>query len=186
MIIKNKFKDLFIIKNKIFKDNRGYFKELLRENIIKKKFPFLVMSYSKKNVIRGLHLQTQKSQGKFVTVIKGRIFDIALDLRKNSKTYGKYFSCILSEKNSNSIYIPPGFAHGFQALDKENYIIYNCTKYRNSKSEVAIKYDDKNLRIKWPLKRKIVSKKDKDAISFLEFKKKISFSCNVLLEKKCN
>ena len=173
MIIKKKFKDLFITKNKIFKDNRGYFKELLRENIIKKKFPFLVMSYSKKNVIRGLHLQTQNSQGKFVTAIKGRVFDIAVDLRKNSKTYGKYFSCILSEKNSNSIYIPPGFAHGFQALDKENYIIYNCTKYRNSKSEVAIKYDDKNLRIKWPLKRKIVSKKDKDAISFLEFKEKM-------------
>jgi len=172
MIIKNKFKDLFIVKNKIFKDNRGYFKELLRENIIKKKFPFLVMSYSKKNVIRGLHLQTQNSQGKFVTVIKGRVFDIALDLRKNSKTYGKYFSCILSEKNSNSIYIPPGFAHGFQALDKENYVIYNCTKYRNSKSEIVIKYDDENLNIKWPLKRQIVSKKDKEAISFLEFKKK--------------
>jgi len=172
MIVKNKFKDLFIINNKIFKDNRGYFKELLRENILKKKFPFLVMSYSKKNVIRGLHLQIKNSQGKFVTVIKGRIFDIAVDLRKNSKTYGKYFSCILSEKNSNSIYIPPGFAHGFQALDKENYIIYNCTKYRNSKGEIAIKYDDENLRIKWPLKRQIVSKKDKDAISFLEFKKK--------------
>jgi len=172
MTVKKKFKDLFITKNKIFKDNRGYFKELLRENIIKKKFPFLVMSYSKKNVIRGLHLQTQNSQGKFVTVIKGRVFDIAVDLHKNSKTYGKYFSCILSEKNSNSIYIPPGFAHGFQALDKENYIIYNCTKYRNSKSEIAIKYDDKKLKIKWPLKRQIVSKKDKDAISLLEFEKK--------------
>ena len=133
------------------------------------------MSYSKKNVIRGLHLQTQKSQGKFLSVIKGKIFDIALDLRKNSKTYGKYFTCILSEKNSNSIYIPPGFAHGFQALDKENYIIYNCTKYRNSKSEITIKYDDKNLRIKWPLKRQIVSKKDKDAISLLEFERKVKF-----------
>ena len=133
------------------------------------------MSYSKKNVIRGLHLQTQKSQGKFLSVIKGKIFDIALDLRKNSKTYGKYFTCILSEKNSNSIYIPPGFAHGFQALDKENYIIYNCTNYRNSKSEITIKYDDKNLRIKWPLKRQIVSKKDEDAISLLEFEKKVKF-----------
>jgi len=172
MIIKKKFKDLFIVKNKILKDNRGYFKELLRENIIKKKFPFLVMSYSKKNVIRGLHLQAQNSQGKFVSVIKGRVFDISVDLRKNSKTYGEYFSCILSEKNSNSIYIPPGFAHGFQALDKENYVIYNCTKYRNSKSEIVIKYDDENLNIKWPLKRQIVSKKDKEAISFLEFKKK--------------
>ena len=174
-IVKTKFSGLFIYKQVSHNDSRGYFKELLRENIIKKNFPFLVMSYSKKNVIRGLHLQTQKSQGKFLSVIKGKIFDIALDLRKNSKTYGKYFTCILSEKNSNSIYIPPGFAHGFQALDKENYIIYNCTKYRNSKSEITIKYDDKNLRIKWPLKRQIVSKKDKHAISLLEFEKKVKF-----------
>ena len=171
-IIKTKFSGLFIYRLVSYNDSRGYFKELLRENIIKKKFPFLVMSYSKKNVIRGLHLQTQKSQGKFVTVIKGKIFDVAVDLRKKSKTYGKFFSCILSEKNSNSIYIPPGFAHGFQALEKENYIIYNCTKYRNKKSEVAINYNDKNLKIKWPLKRQIVSVKDKNAISLLEFIKK--------------
>ena len=171
-IIKTKFSGLFICRLVSYNDSRGYFKELLRENIIKKKFPFLVMSYSKKNVIRGLHLQTQKSQGKFVTVIKGKIFDVAVDLRKKSKTYGKFFSCILSEKNSNSIYIPPGFAHGFQALEKENYIIYNCTKYRNKKSEVAIDYNDKNLKIKWPLKRQIVSVKDKNAISLLEFIKK--------------
>jgi len=170
--IKTKFSGLFIYRQVSYNDSRGYFKELLRENIIKKKFPFIAMSYSKKNVIRGLHLQTQKSQGKFMTVIKGKIFDIAVDLRKKSKTYGKYFSCILSEKNSNSIYIPPGFAHGFQALDKENYIIYNCTKYRNKKSEITIKHNDKNLKIKWPLKRQIVSKKDKNAISLLEFIKK--------------
>ena len=174
-IIKTPIKNLLIIKNKRFIDGRGYFRELLIEKKINKKFIFNVVSSSKKNVIRGLHLQTQKSQGKFLTVIKGKIFDIALDLRKNSKTYGKYFSCILSEKNSNSIYIPPGFAHGFQALDKENYIIYNCTKYRNSKSEITIKYDDKNLRIKWPLKKQIVSKKDKHAISLLEFEKKVKF-----------
>ena len=172
MIKKTKFKDLIVIENKSFKDNRGYFKELLKENKIKKRFLFTVMSYSKKNVIRGLHLQKKKSQGKFITVLKGKIYDVALDLRKKSKTYGKYFSIILSEKNSKSIYIPPGFAHGFCSLEKENYIIYNCTKYRNSKSEIAIKFNDKNLKIKWPLKRKIVSKKDKDAISLLEFEKK--------------
>mgnify|MGYP001475552395 FL=1 len=171
-IIKKKISGLFVCQLVSYNDSRGYFKELLRENIIKKKFPFLVMSYSKKNVIRGLHLQTQKSQGKFVTVIKGKIFDVAVDLRKKSKTYGKFFSCILSEKNSNSIYIPPGFAHGFQALEKENYIIYNCTKYRNKKSEVTINYNDKNLKIKWPLKRQIVSVKDKNAISLSEFIKK--------------
>ena len=168
---KTKFKDLFIIQNKSFKDKRGYFKELIREEKINKKFPFLVMSFSKKNVIRGLHLQKKKSQGKFVSVIKGKIFDIAVDLRKNSKTFGKYYQCTLSEKNSKSVYIPPGFAHGFQALENENYIIYSCTQYRDSASEKVIKFNDKELNIKWPLKKIIVSKKDNNAMTLKQYKK---------------
>ena len=172
MIKKTNFKDLFLLKNHPYKDKRGYFKELIKENKIKLKFPFFVMSYSKQNVIRGLHIQTKNSQGKLVTVIKGKIFDIALDLRKNSKTFGKYFKCILSESNSNSIFIPPGFAHGFQALEKNNYIIYSCTKYRDSKSEVAIKFNDDQLKIRWPIKKQILSKKDNNAMSFLNYKKK--------------
>ena len=172
MIVKTKFKDLLVFKNKSFKDKRGYFKELIKENQLKKKMPFTVMSYSKKNVIRGLHIQTKKSQGKFISILKGKVYDVALDLRKNSKTFGKVFTCTLSEKNSKSIYIPPGFAHGFCGLDKENYIIYSCTQYRNAKSEKAIKYNDKKLNIKWPTKKPIISKKDQAAITFLEFKKK--------------
>ena len=171
MIQKTKFKDLFLIKNTAHKDKRGYFKELIRENKIKKKFPFLVMSFSKKNVVRGLHIQTKKPQGKFITVIKGKIFDVALDLRKKSKTFGKIYSCVLSEKNSNAIFIPPGFAHGFQSLDRETYVIYSCTKYRDKKSEITIDLNDKNLKIKWPSKIKILSKKDKKGISFLNYKK---------------
>ena len=172
MINKTKFKDLFIFKNKSFKDKRGYFKELIKEKQIKKNLPFTVMSYSKKNVIRGLHIQTKNSQGKLISVLKGKIYDVALDLRKNSKTFGKVFSCILSEKNSQSIYIPPGFAHGFCGLEKENYIIYSCTQYRDKVSEKAIKYNDKKLNIKWPTKKPVVSKKDQSAIAFVEFKKK--------------
>ncbi len=172
MIKKTKFKDLIIIKNKSFKDSRGYFKELLKENKIKKRFLFTAMSYSKKNVIRGLHLQKKKSQGKFITVLKGKIYDVALDLRKKSKTYGKYFSIILSEKNSKSIYIPPGFAHGFCSLEKENYIIYNCTNYRHKNSEIGIRYNDKKLNIKWPINKPILSNKDKKNMTFNEFKKK--------------
>ena len=172
MIVKTKFKDLFIFKNKSFKDKRGYFKELIKEKQIKKKLPFTVMSYSKKNVIRGLHIQTKKSQGKFISALKGRVYDVAVDLRKNSKTFGKYFSCILSEKNSQSIYIPPGFAHGFCGLGKENYIIYSCTQYRSARSEKAIKYNDKKLNIKWPIKNPVISKNDQNAITFIEFKKK--------------
>ena len=172
MIIKTKIKDLIIIKNRTFKDSRGYFKELIRESEIKKKFPFTVMSYSKKNVIRGLHMQTKKPQGKYISVIKGKIFDVAVDLRKNSITFGKFFTRILSEKNSLSIYIPPGFAHGFCALDKENFIIYSNTKYREAKSEIGIKYNDKTLNIKWPLKKPLISNKDKSNMSFKEYKKK--------------
>jgi len=166
----SKFKDLFIIQNIAHKDKRGYFKELLRENKINKKFTFVVMSYSKKNVIRGLHLQRKKSQGKFVSVIKGKIFDVALDLRRNSKTFGLYYKCILSSKNSKSLYIPAGFAHGFQALEKENYVVYSCTQYRDALSETSIKYNDKNLNIPWPNKKGISSEKDTNALSFKEYK----------------
>ena len=172
MKIKSNFKDLFLIKNRSFKDNRGYFKELIRENVINKNFPFLVMSFSKKNVIRGLHIQTINSQGKFISVLKGKIFDVVIDLRKNSKTFGKVYKCVLSEKNNTSIYVPPGFAHGFQALENENYIVYSCTKYRNKKSETTIKFDDKELNVKWPIKKFIISAKDKKGISLSEFKKK--------------
>lgn len=173
MIKKTKFKDLILINNKSFKDKRGYFKELLLEKNLKKKFPFLVMSFSKKNVIRGLHLQTRNSQGKFISVIKGKIFDVVIDLRKKSKTYGKSMSVVLSEKNSKSIFIPPGFAHGFCALSKENYIVYSCTKYRSKRYEIGIKYNDKDLKINWPIKNPIISNKDRKNLSFKEFKDKI-------------
>lgn len=174
MIIKTKFKNLFIINGKKFSDKRGHFRELLKENKTNNKFPFIVASFSKKNVIRGLHIQLKKPQGKCISVLKGKIFDVAVDLRKKSNTYGKYFSCILSEKNTKSIYIPPGFAHGFCALDKENYIIYSCTQYRNANSEVGIKYNDKDLKINWPIKKPTISKKDNSNYSFLEFNKKFN------------
>lgn len=168
-IIQTNFKDLIIIKNDTYKDKRGYFKELLRENEIRKKFPFLVMSYSKKNVIRGLHLQQRKSQGKFVTVIKGKIYDVVIDLRKKSKTFGKKYSIILSDKNCKSIYVPEGFAHGFCALDKDNYVVYSCTNYRDKQSEIGIKFDDKKLNINWPTKTPTLSKKDRENLSLIKF-----------------
>ena len=100
-IIQTNFKDLIIIKNDTYKDKRGYFKELLKESLVKRKFPFQVMSFSKKNVIRGLHMQQEKTQGKFISVIKGKIYDVVVDLRKKSKTFGKVFKIILSEKGSS-------------------------------------------------------------------------------------
>ena len=172
MIKKTKFKDLIVCINRPHKDYRGYLKELLKEKNIRKKFVFSILSFSKKNVVRGLHIQTRESQGKYVSVLKGKIFDVAVDLRKNSKTFGKYYSCILSESNSKSVYIPPGFAHGFLTLGKENYVLYSCTQYRNSKFEKSIRFDDKNLKIKWPSANPIISNKDKKAMSFTEYKNK--------------
>ena len=172
MIIKTKIKDLVIFEKKLYKDKRGYFVELLREEKIKQKFPFFVMSFSKKNVLRGLHMQTKNAQGKYISVIKGAIFDVVVDLRKKSKTFGKTFSIILSEKNSKSLYVPAGFAHGFCALDKENYVVYSCTKYRDSKNESGIIYNDKDLKINWPTKKPIVADKDRKNLSFINFKKR--------------
>ena len=163
---------LNIIQNKKHHDKRGYFQELLKEKQINKKFPFIVMSYSKKNVLRGLHIQTNKSQGKYISVLKGKIFDIVVDLRKKSKSFGKCYKNILSEKNSRSLYIPPGFAHGFVGIDNNNYVIYSCTNYRDKNSEVGIIYNDPILKIKWPKRNFIISSKDKQNISFEEFKDK--------------
>jgi len=172
-IINTKFYGLKIIEGVNHYDKRGYFRETFKNNFFKnKKFIFWCMSKSKKNVIRGIHIQNVNPQGKYISILKGKVFDVALDLRKGSRTFGKYFSSVLSEKNLKSIYIPPGFAHGFCALDKENYVIYSCSEYRNANSEIGIKYNDKELNIKWPIKMPIISKKDNKNISFFEYKKK--------------
>ena len=170
-MIKTKFKDLLVIQNKPFKDKRGYFKELIRENTINKKFPFLVMSYSKKNVIRGLHLQSKKSQGKFISVIKGKIFDVAVDLRKNSKTFGKHFAITMNYDSNFSMFIPEGFAHGFACLSKTCTLYYRCTKYRHQKSETTLRWNDPELNIKWGIKKPILSEKDKNGRMFKDIKK---------------
>lgn len=167
------FKDLKVYKNNIFFDRRGFFREVMIENLVRHKFKFNILSYSKKNVIRGLHLQLKKPQGLYVSVFKGKILDIALDLRKNSKTFGKYFSAILSSKNSKSLFVPPGFAHGFLAMDDENLVNYSCTNYRSVESEVGILWNDPYLNIKWPVKRPILSKKDKMNFSMQELMKLI-------------
>jgi dTDP-4-dehydrorhamnose 3,5-epimerase len=168
-ILKTKFKDLLIVKSKVFFDNRGFFRETFRKKILKKNLIFGCASKSKKNVLRGLHLQSKNAQGKFISVVKGEIFDVAVDLRKNSSTFGKYFNIKLSEKNGKSIFIPAGFAHGFVGLKKENIIYYFCTSYRSASHENGIKWNDKDLKIKWPIKKPIVSKKDKKNISFKDY-----------------
>ena len=169
-INKTKFKDLLIYDKKTFKDRRGYFRELYLQKHFKTKFPFDVMSFSKKNVLRGLHLQLKNSQVKLITVLSGKIYDVSVDCRKNSKTFGKYFSMYLSEKDNKSLLIPAGFAHGFCALTDDVILHYKCSKYRHVNSETGILWNDKDLCIKWPNKKLIISEKDKKNLSFKEFK----------------
>ena len=169
-IEKTKFKDLTIFKSKNFFDNRGHFRELAIEKVIKKKLIFTVVSKSKKNVLRGLHMQIKKPQGKYISVLKGKILDVVVDCRKNSKTYGKHFKIILSDRNCKSIYIPPGFLHGFLSLDKENIVVYSCTKYRHKNSEIGIKWDDEDLNINWNIFNPILSKKDQKNLEFKNLK----------------
>ena len=167
-ITKTKFKGLIIFKSQNFLDKRGRFRELAKEKLIKKKLVFTILSKSKKNVLRGLHLQKKFQQGKYVSVIKGKILDVAVDCRKKSKTYGKYYKSRLSEKNCKSIFIPPGFLHGFLGLEKENIVVYSCTNYRHKKSEVSVNWNDKDLKIKWNIKKPILSKKDSNNLTFRE------------------
>jgi dTDP-4-dehydrorhamnose 3,5-epimerase len=169
-LINTKIKDLKIIKSKIFKDKRGFLRETYRKKLLKDiDFPFDVMSFSKKNVLRGLHIQTRNSQAKIVTVTQGKIFDVAIDLRKNSKTFGKYFSLTISEKDDFSFYIPKGFAHGFLCLSKLCTINYKCSDYRNPKSETTLKWNDKKININWPIKKPTLSDKDSKGLSLNEF-----------------
>ena len=171
MQIKNtRFKDLIIFKSKNFFDNRGHFRELSIEKIIKKKLIFTVVSKSKKNVLRGLHMQRKNPQGKYISVLKGKILDVVVDCRKKSKTFGKHYKIILSDRNCKSIYIPSGFVHGFLSLDNENIVVYSCTNYRDKNSEIGIKWNDKNLNINWGIKKPILSKKDKDNTHFNKIK----------------
>ena len=131
-----------------------------------------VVSKSKKNVIRGLHFQSKKTQDKFISVVKGRILDVVVDLRKKSKTFGKHYKIILSEKKARYLFVPKGFAHGFLALDKENIVLYSCSNYRSPKYERIIKWNDKDLKIKWGIKKPILSQRDQNAQSFADFFKK--------------
>jgi len=169
-IISTNFRGLKKIKGINYSDKRGYFREIFKNNFFeKKKIVFCCISKSKKNVIRGFHLQKKFQQDKLVSVIKGKIFDVAVDLRKKSKTFGKHYSIILSEKNSTSLFIPAGFAHGFCGLENDNLVFYGLTNYRSKKYEVGILWNDKTLKVKWPVTKPILSRQDKNNVTFEKF-----------------
>ena len=167
--IKTNIKGLIILKGKTFYDARGFLRETFKKKIIKKNLIFTIISKSNKNVLRGLHLQTKNAQDKHISVLKGKILDVAVDLRKNSKTFGKHFKLIISEKNSKSFFIPKGFAHGFLGLDKENIVLYGCTNYRSKNHEVSLLWNDPDLKINWGVKKPILSSKDNNAIALKKF-----------------
>jgi len=160
-----------IVKTTIYKDSRGFFKEVYQKKVVRNlDFPFDIMSFSKKDVLRGLHIQLNKPQAKIITVTHGKILDVIVDLRKKSKTFGKYFSIKVSENDDFSFYIPKGFAHGFLCLSKSCTVNYKCSEYRDQASEKTLRWDDPDVNIKWPIKKPILSNKDKNlGLSLNEF-----------------
>jgi dTDP-4-dehydrorhamnose 3,5-epimerase len=151
-ISKTFIKDLLVIEPQLFKDDRGFFYESYNKKNLDKNIVFVQDNESKsiKGVIRGLHFQTPPfEQTKLVRCVSGNILDVAIDLRKNSKTYGKSFSIELSSENNKQLFIPIGFAHGFQVLSNDAIVSYKVDEYYNSDSDAGIIWNDKDLSIKW-------------------------------------
>ena len=174
-LVKTNFDQLIIIKHKIFSDERGFFKEIFKKNDLERilgyKIDFCqensVNSY--KNVLRGLHFQKKPfSQSKLISVSAGKIFDVVVDIRKNSKTYGQYFSKVLSAEKNESLFIPAGFAHGYLTLSENAIINYKVDNYYNKNMEDGISFDDEYLNIDWGLDKNkmILSKKDRNQKSY--------------------
>lgn len=166
---------LLVLKPTVFADDRGYFLEsfslkLLESIGVKEDFVQDNESKSTKNVLRGLHFQNPPfAQGKLVRVVKGAVYDVAVDIRKNSATYGKHFAIELSEENKTMLWIPPGFAHGFLTMKDDTIFQYKCTEYYNKQSEGSILWKDLDLNIDWKAEAPIVSEKDKLSPLFREF-----------------
>ena len=165
---KTKIPDVILIKPKVFHDDRGFFLETYKKSDFKKNginIDFVQCNHSKssKGVIRGLHYQKEPyAQSKLVRCINGRIFDVAVDIRKDSKYFGKYVSVELSDENKNMLFIPKGFAHGFQVLSDEAEIEYLVDNEYAPDCEDGIRYDNKTVGIDWPVEEVILSEKDED------------------------
>lgn len=156
-----KFKGLCIFTPERYEDERGWFTELLREEHLNVKFVQENESYSKKGVLRGLHYQKEHPQGKLVRVTQGMAFDVVVDLREDSSTYGKWYGVILSDMNNRMMYIPEGFAHGFMALSDEVRFNYKCTDYYYPDDQYGYAWDSPALDIAWPITRDLImSEKD--------------------------
>ncbi|ENQ1627928.1 dTDP-4-dehydrorhamnose 3,5-epimerase [Vibrio vulnificus] len=173
-VIDTKIPDVKIIEPTVFGDERGFFMETWNQ----KRFEDLVTgkptqfvqdnhSKSKKGILRGLHYQTENTQGKLVRVVSGEVFDVAVDVRKRSPTFGQWVGVYLSEESKRQLWVPEGFAHGFYVTSEEAEFVYKCTNYYDPTSEVSIKWNDELLNIVWPITTTpLLSNKDMSGISF--------------------
>ena len=163
---KTDFEGLLVIEPKVWRDGRGYFFESYNADVFQKNgidLTFLQdnQSFSQKGAVRGLHFQKNPfAQGKLIRVIKGAVKDVVVDIRKDSKTFGKHFDLILSEENFLMMWIPPGFAHGFSTLEDDTIFSYKCTNVYSKESEGGINFNDPALAINWEVEKPIVSEKD--------------------------
>jgi len=163
-----------IIEPKVFRDERGFFLETFQsikyDDLAGITLPFVQDNYSRssKGVLRGLHFQKTKPQGKLVRVVRGEVYDVAVDLRKNSNTFCQWESVVLSEHNQKQLWVPPGFAHGFLVLSETADFDYKCTDFYDPSDEGAILWNDQNLDISWPIEKPILSFKDANAPSLTD------------------
>ena len=171
-VVETELVDCFIIAPKVFGDERGFFLETFHADryseLVGIKTPFVQDNHSRssKDVLRGLHFQKTKPQGKLVRVVHGEVYDVCVDIRKNSDTFGMWVGVILSEKNKKQMWVPPGFAHGFVVLSEIADFEYKCTDFYNPSDEGSILWNDPSLNINWPISEPIISQKDSQAKLF--------------------
>jgi len=174
--IETNIPDVKIIEPQVFGDERGFFMETFRTTLFNQhcgEREFVQENHSKstQGILRGLHYQTENTQGKLVRVTKGEVFDVAVDLRKGSPTFGQWVGVLLSAENKRQLWVPEGFAHGFYVTTDEAEFVYKCTDTYNPSAEVSIKWDDPELGIDWPLqngKAPLLSAKDESGLSFID------------------
>ena len=172
-IIKTKLPGVLIIEPKVFGDQRGFFMETwnqatFSEKGINEKFVQDNLSFSRKGVLRGLHFQNPNGQGKLVSVLEGEVFDVAVDIRSGSSTFGQWVSCTLSSENKRQFYIPPGFAHGFCVTSEVALFSYKCTEFYSPLAEGCVLWNDPDLDIPWPVSNPELSTKDQHAVKLAD------------------
>ena len=175
-VIKTKLKECVIIEPKVFGDERGFFLETFQADrytdLAGITLPFVQDNHSRssKGVLRGLHFQKTKPQGKLVRVVRGEVYDVAVDIRQGSPTYGQWEAAILSEENKTQFWVPPGFAHGFVVLSETADFEYKCTDYYDPSDEGSLLWNDPDLNIPWPIENPKLSEKDANAPKLADLK----------------